>query len=67
VLSWAVLPDSYFRWPSSMISWSLQQLRVRVVLTTAPIEEDEASAFTRMGIQAIGTNSEKSLYSDPLY
>ena len=50
-----------------MISWSLQQLRVRVVLTTAPIEEDEASAFTRMGIQAIGTNSEKSLYSDPLY
>jgi len=39
--------------------WSLHQLRVRVVLTTAPIEEDEASAFTRMGIQAIGTHSVK--------
>ena len=46
---------------------SLHQLQVRVVMTTAPIEEDEAGALARIGIQAMGTCSEKSLYCDPLY
>jgi len=33
---------------------ALHELRVQVVITTAPVEEDEASALSRMGVQAIG-------------